>query len=184
MNFSQGHSGTKVQCESCLFSQGKAPEFTKMGEIHELSVLPLSLVWFAGPTPDSCNVQVKCVVHRSESSPFINPEGREWGVGPVVVDFRVSGGPDFQSRGSKILILKGFGASGRKIGAPQKRENQPRRIQPPILGPLRNLSQRMSHEVCLHTSLQFGLILRASVLQSESLSFSLLLVEVSCYVKL
>ena len=40
MNFSQGHSGTKVQCESCLFSQGKTPEFTKMGEIHELFVLP------------------------------------------------------------------------------------------------------------------------------------------------
>ena len=51
MNFSQGHSGTKVQCESCLFSQGKTPEFTKMGEIHELFVLALSLVWFAGATP-------------------------------------------------------------------------------------------------------------------------------------
>ena len=52
MNFSQGHSGTKVQCESCLFSQGKTPEFTKMGEIHELFILPLSLVWFPGATPD------------------------------------------------------------------------------------------------------------------------------------
>ena len=52
MDFSQGHSGTKAQCESCLFSQGKTPEFTKMGEIHELFVLPLSLVWFAGGTPD------------------------------------------------------------------------------------------------------------------------------------
>ena len=53
MNSSQGHSGTKVQCESCLFSQGKTPEFTKMGEIHELFVLALSLVWFAGATPDT-----------------------------------------------------------------------------------------------------------------------------------
>ena len=52
MNFSRGHSGTKVQCESCLFSQGKTPEFTKMGEIHKLFVLALSLVWFAGATPD------------------------------------------------------------------------------------------------------------------------------------
>ena len=52
MNFSQGHSGTKVQCESCLFSQGKTPELTKMGEIHELFVLALSLVWFAWATPD------------------------------------------------------------------------------------------------------------------------------------
>ena len=52
MNFSQGRSGTKVQCESCLFSQGKTPEFTKMAEIHELFVLALSLVWFAGATPE------------------------------------------------------------------------------------------------------------------------------------
>ena len=55
MNFSQGHSGTKVQCESCLFSEGKTPEFTKMGEIHELAVLALSLVWFAGANPDQCS---------------------------------------------------------------------------------------------------------------------------------
>ena len=53
MNFSQGHSGTKVQCKSCLFSEGKTPEFMKIGKIHELFVLPLSLVWFAGATPDS-----------------------------------------------------------------------------------------------------------------------------------
>ena len=57
MNFSQGHSGTKVQCESCLLSQGKTPEFTKMGETHELFVLALSLVWFAGATPE-CSVMV------------------------------------------------------------------------------------------------------------------------------
>ena len=50
MNFSQGHSGTEVQCESCLFAQEKALEFTKMGEIHELFVLALSLVWFARAT--------------------------------------------------------------------------------------------------------------------------------------
>ena len=31
MNFSQGHSGTKVQCEPCLFSSGKTPEHTKNG---------------------------------------------------------------------------------------------------------------------------------------------------------
>ena len=52
--FPQGHSGTKVQCESCLFSQGRTPEFTKIGEIHELFVLALFLVWFAGATPDDC----------------------------------------------------------------------------------------------------------------------------------
>ena len=52
MNFSQGHSETKVQCESCLFSLGETPEFTKLGEIQEHFVLALSLVWFAGATPD------------------------------------------------------------------------------------------------------------------------------------
>ena len=53
MNFSQGHSETKVQCESCLFFQGQSPELTKMGEVHELFVLALSLVSFAGATPDN-----------------------------------------------------------------------------------------------------------------------------------
>ena len=52
MNFSRGQAGTKVRCESRLFSQGKTPEFTKTGDIHELFVLGLSLVWFAGATPD------------------------------------------------------------------------------------------------------------------------------------
>ena len=55
MNFSRGHSRTNVRCESRLFSQGKTPKFTKMGEIHELFVLALSLVWFAGATPDTTN---------------------------------------------------------------------------------------------------------------------------------
>ena len=53
MNFSQGRSGTKVQRESRLFPKEKTPEFTKMGEIHELFILALSLVWFAGATPDA-----------------------------------------------------------------------------------------------------------------------------------
>ena len=53
MNFSQGAFRNKSSiCESCLFSQGKTPEFRKMGEIHELFVLALSLVWFAGATPE------------------------------------------------------------------------------------------------------------------------------------
>ena len=53
MNFPRGHSGTKVRCESRLFSEGKATEFTKMGKSHELFVLALSLVWFAGATADN-----------------------------------------------------------------------------------------------------------------------------------
>ena len=49
MTFSQGHSGTKVRdVNRACFPKEK---HTKMGEIHELFVLALSLVWFAGATP-------------------------------------------------------------------------------------------------------------------------------------
>ena len=34
------------------FPKKKTPEFTKMGKIHELFLLALSLVWFAGATPE------------------------------------------------------------------------------------------------------------------------------------
>ena len=52
-------SWNKIRCESCLFSQGKTPEFTKTGEIHELFILALSLVWFAGATPDANATNMK-----------------------------------------------------------------------------------------------------------------------------
>ena len=53
MNFLQGHSGTKVQCESCLFPKGKHQNSHKNGpNSYELFVLGLSLVWFARATPD------------------------------------------------------------------------------------------------------------------------------------
>ena len=39
---------TYVGRSTALFSQGKTHEFTKKGEIHELFVLALFLVWFAG----------------------------------------------------------------------------------------------------------------------------------------
>ena len=44
MNFSWGQTGTKVRCESRVFSQGKTPEFTKMGEFMNFSFWPL--LWF------------------------------------------------------------------------------------------------------------------------------------------
>ena len=50
---------------------------------------------------------------------------------------RCWGAPIFSPEVPKYLFFKGLGTSGRKIGAPQKRQVQPRRIQPPILGPLR-----------------------------------------------
>ena len=42
----------------------KTPEFTKKAEIHELFVLALSLVWFAGASPD------KKVLRAYSSSEF------------------------------------------------------------------------------------------------------------------
>ena len=54
MNFSQGHSGTKVQfVNRACFPKEKHQNSHKNGlEIHELCVLALSLVWFAGATPE------------------------------------------------------------------------------------------------------------------------------------
>ena len=48
MNFPQGHSGTKVQCESCLFSQGKPPEFTKK-RAKFVNFSFWSFLWFGLP---------------------------------------------------------------------------------------------------------------------------------------
>ena len=63
-------------------------------------------------------------------------EGRKWRVRSVMVGFGVFGAPRFSSpEVPKYLFLKGFGTSGRKMGAPQKRQIQPRRIWPPICGP-------------------------------------------------
>ena len=53
MNFSQGHSGTKVRyVNRACFPKEKHQNSQKMGEIHELFVLALFLVWFAGATPE------------------------------------------------------------------------------------------------------------------------------------
>ena len=55
MNLSQGHSGTKVRDvnRACFPKEKHQNSHKKMGEIHELFVLALSLVWFAGATPES-----------------------------------------------------------------------------------------------------------------------------------
>ena len=48
MNFSQGHSGTKVQCESCLFSQGKKQQNSqKWAKFMNFSFCPF--LWFGLP---------------------------------------------------------------------------------------------------------------------------------------
>ena len=77
----------------------------------------------------------KCCLIKNE-----NQRAENGGLDPSWLNLAFLGRPDFESRGPKILVLKGFGASGWKIGAPQKRQIQPRRIQPPILGPLRKIS--------------------------------------------
>ena len=44
------------------------------------------------------------------------------GLDPLWLDLAFLGRPDFLSRGLELLVLKGFGTSGLKIGAPQKRQ--------------------------------------------------------------
>ena len=56
-----GGGGGQNYFQRRLFCQGKTPEFTKMGEIHELFVLALSLVWFAGAAPDMTLNYAACV---------------------------------------------------------------------------------------------------------------------------
>ena len=69
MNFSQGYSGTKIQyVNRACFPKEKHQNFhKKMGEIHELFVLALSLVWFAGATPDSNCQRIPAFVTESKS---------------------------------------------------------------------------------------------------------------------
>ena len=60
------------------------------------------------------------------------------GLDPSWLNLAFLGRPDFPSRCPKTLKNRYFGTSGLKIGAPQKCQIQPRRIQPPIRGPLTN----------------------------------------------
>ena len=52
MNFPQGHSGTEVRFVNRACFPKEKHQNSQMDEIHELFVLALSLVWFAGATPD------------------------------------------------------------------------------------------------------------------------------------
>ena len=51
MNFSQGVPEQKFNVNRACFPKENTRIHIKMGEIHELFVLALSLVWFAGATP-------------------------------------------------------------------------------------------------------------------------------------
>ena len=79
---------------------------------------------------------VSGVTISDTDSMSLNQKAENGGLDPSWLVFAFSGRPNFPSRGPKTLENKCFGTSGLKIGAPRKRENQPRRIQPPILGPL------------------------------------------------
>ena len=59
-----------------------------MGEIHELSVLALSLIWFAGATPDFHwqNKQGQ-TIQTQDTLHLFCPTFRTKSSGPVLVDF-------------------------------------------------------------------------------------------------
>ena len=52
MSLRRGIPEQNFNVNRACFPKETTPNFTKMGEIHELFVLALSLVWFAGATPD------------------------------------------------------------------------------------------------------------------------------------
>ena len=100
-------------------------------------------------------------LEKSEASQVRGPQmggqirrGRIW---------RFWGAPVFSPQVPKYLFLKGLRTSGRKIGAPQKRQIQPRRIWPPICGPLKKglagggwrlIGPQMQHQNCVHLLLR------------------------------
>ena len=81
----QGHSGTKVRyVNRPCFPRKNTRIFTKMGEIHDLFVLALSLVWFAGATPDMKWVRIlrmeslesTCRSPSRQTDPYLNMQTR------------------------------------------------------------------------------------------------------------
>ena len=74
---------------------------------------------------DKDNVEKHMTRRLRNSTPSISKtEGREWGVGAVVVESAFLGHPAFHSRGPKTFILKGFGAIwGKNLGRPNRRSN-------------------------------------------------------------
>ena len=74
------------------------------------------------------NIAAPCLNVRSR---HIFQRAESWGWVPSWLNLALLGRPDFQSRGPKTLQNQSFGTSGLKIGTPQKRQIQPRRIQPP-----------------------------------------------------
>ena len=65
MNFSQGHSGTKVQCESCLFPKEKHQNLQKWAKFMNFSFWPFLWFWFARATPHSSHCLFRLPIHRS-----------------------------------------------------------------------------------------------------------------------
>ena len=75
MNFSQGNSGTKVQFvnRTCFFLRKDTRIHRKMGDIHELFVLALSLVWFAGATPLIALIALVPFFHSTPGTAHLGP---------------------------------------------------------------------------------------------------------------
>ena len=72
----------------------------KIGEIHELFVLALSLVWFAGATPDSFFKEGKSAINLSNFGKVcqIWPRGYffmlGWSAASTIIYVRPAGGPE------------------------------------------------------------------------------------------
>ena len=112
MNFSRGHSGTKVQCESCLFSQEKTPEFTKKwAKVMNFSFWPF--LWFGLPGRLLTNVHLGgrfgyfiCISAREGKGESEAPRGG-WGVGFLLKILGEGGGGVSQKRGRGLRGWEG-----------------------------------------------------------------------------
>ena len=61
VNFSRGHSGTKIHVNRACFPKENTRIHTNGRNSYELFVLALSLVWFAGATPEECDYTNSCL---------------------------------------------------------------------------------------------------------------------------
>ena len=124
---------------------------------------------FAAQKPSREVLQIAMRQRESRHSRWIfESEGRKWGVRSVVVGFGVFGGaPIFSPEVRKYLFLKGFRASGLKIGAPPKTPNSTTTDLTPHLRPsdlkMRNLDNKVGNYCEISRELKLGFINRVLV---------------------
>ena len=88
MNFSRGHSGTKVRyVNRACFPKEKHQNSQKWAKFMKFSFWPFSLVWFAGATPDNKGHSEN---HHLNHNPIPHLKPSELSGGrPILLSFQV-----------------------------------------------------------------------------------------------